>query len=184
MNIASEINGVSYDTIGRNSYMPSTAGISPERLGTRLESWKQIAGHVNRHVTTVRRWERQEGLPVHRHAHSSLSSVYAYTAELDAWLAGRQPEQAATLRARAVAPEGAKHCEHPLAPPSNSALPGRIPLLGRDSQLETLQRAWRTALTGQQQIVRIVGDAGQGKTRLTQEFAGSIADHCSVLTGG
>jgi len=33
----------------------------------------------------VRRWEKSQGLPVHRHPHSKQSSVYAYRAELDAW---------------------------------------------------------------------------------------------------
>jgi TolB-like protein/tetratricopeptide (TPR) repeat protein len=55
----------------------------------RLDSWKEIAAHFNRDVTTVRRWERRERLPVHRHVHDSRSSVYAYTGELDAWWASR-----------------------------------------------------------------------------------------------
>jgi TolB-like protein len=53
--------------------------------GRRLESWKEIATYLGRDVTTVRRWERREGLPVHRILHRKLGSVYAYTAELDAW---------------------------------------------------------------------------------------------------
>jgi TolB-like protein/tetratricopeptide (TPR) repeat protein len=55
----------------------------------RLDSWKEIAAYFNRDVTTVRRWERSERLPVHRHLHGSRSSVYASTAELDAWWARR-----------------------------------------------------------------------------------------------
>jgi len=51
----------------------------------RLESWKQIAGYLNRSVRTVRRWERQENLPVHRHMHRSLGSVFALRSEIDAW---------------------------------------------------------------------------------------------------
>src|SRR5438045_2925814 len=43
--------------------------------GVQLDSWKQIAGYLKRHVTTVRRWERHEGLPVHRHFHSKLGSI-------------------------------------------------------------------------------------------------------------
>ena len=53
--------------------------------GARLDSWKEIAGYLNRHVTTVRRWEKSEGLPVHRHLHDKLGSVYAFRAELDTW---------------------------------------------------------------------------------------------------
>ena len=54
-------------------------------VGDRLESWKQIAAYLDRGVRTVRRWETEEGLPVHRHMHRSLGSVYAYKSEIDAW---------------------------------------------------------------------------------------------------
>jgi Tol biopolymer transport system component len=57
----------------------------------RLDSWKEIASYLRRDVRTVQRWEKTEGLPVRRHLHDSLGSVYAYRHELDAWLAGRQP---------------------------------------------------------------------------------------------
>jgi TolB-like protein/Flp pilus assembly protein TadD len=59
--------------------------------GRRLESWKEIAAYLGRDVTTVRRWEKREGLPVHRLHHSRLGSVYAYTVELDAWRDERAP---------------------------------------------------------------------------------------------
>jgi TolB-like protein/tetratricopeptide (TPR) repeat protein len=59
--------------------------------GRRLESWKEIAAYLGRDVTTVRRWEKGEGLPVHRHVHNKLGSVYAYTTELDAWRSNRAP---------------------------------------------------------------------------------------------
>ena len=55
----------------------------------RLDSWKEIAAFLKRDVTTVRRWEKREGLPVHRHAHDIRDSVYAYTKELDDWRLGR-----------------------------------------------------------------------------------------------
>lgn len=58
--------------------------------GQRLESWKEIAAYLNRDRRTVQRWEAKEGLPVHRHVHESLATVFAYTAELDAWQAKRQ----------------------------------------------------------------------------------------------
>jgi TolB-like protein len=59
--------------------------------GRRLESWKEIATYLGRDVTTVRRWERREGLPVHRLLHTKLGSVYAYTTELDGWRDKRAP---------------------------------------------------------------------------------------------
>lgn len=56
----------------------------------RLDSWKEIAAHLRRDVRTVQRWERNEGLPVHRHVHDKQGTVYAFPAELDAWWHGRQ----------------------------------------------------------------------------------------------
>ena len=56
----------------------------------RLDSWKDIAGYLKRDVSTVQRWEKREGMPVHRHVHDKLGSVYAFPAELDAWTRGRR----------------------------------------------------------------------------------------------
>jgi adenylate cyclase len=67
----------------------------------RLDSWKEIAAYLKRGPRTVQRWEREEGLPVHRLQHEKLGSVYAYPSELDAWWASRQGE------IRATAPEEA-----------------------------------------------------------------------------
>ena len=56
----------------------------------RLDSWKEIAAYLKRDVTTVRRWEKREGLPVHRHLHERRDSVYAYLTEIDVWWQGRR----------------------------------------------------------------------------------------------
>ena len=53
--------------------------------GEHLDSWKEIAAYFNRDLTTVQRWEKREGLPVHRHVHTTQGTVFAYKAELDAW---------------------------------------------------------------------------------------------------
>ncbi len=55
-----------------------------------LHSWKEIAVHLRRDVRTVQRWEKSEGLPVHRHWHRRLGSVYAYGTQLDAWWANHR----------------------------------------------------------------------------------------------
>jgi TolB-like protein/Flp pilus assembly protein TadD len=57
---------------------------------SRLESWKEIALYLHRDVTTVQRWEKQEGMPVHRHLHHKRGSVYALSSELDAWRQSRK----------------------------------------------------------------------------------------------
>ena len=71
--------------------MTSGPSIGADARGRRLESWKEIAAYLGRDVTTVRRWEKREGLPVYRLLHSRLGSVYAYTAEIDAWRDKRAP---------------------------------------------------------------------------------------------
>ncbi len=55
----------------------------------RLDSWKEIAKYVNRQVRTAQLWEKSEGLPVHRHLHSRMGTIYAYKSEIDVWWAGR-----------------------------------------------------------------------------------------------
>lgn len=57
--------------------------------GERLDSWKEIAAYLRRGARTVQRWEREEGLPVHRLQHEKLGSVYAYRRELDQWWRSR-----------------------------------------------------------------------------------------------
>src|SRR5215813_4542144 len=56
----------------------------------RLDSWKEIAAFLRRDVRTVQRWEKKEGLPVHRHQHDKLGSIYAFRAELTEWFHTRQ----------------------------------------------------------------------------------------------
>src|SRR5437773_368605 len=61
---------------------------SPPR--NRLDSWKEIAAYLKRDVTTVQRWEKREEMPVHRHLHDRIGSVYAFTSELEAWQLSRK----------------------------------------------------------------------------------------------
>jgi TolB-like protein/lipoprotein NlpI len=68
----------------------------------RLDSWKEIAAHLNRDVRTLFRWEAQENLPVHRHLHKGRSTVYAYRSELDAWRASRQPHRLASPKPKVM----------------------------------------------------------------------------------
>src|SRR4051812_12523698 len=56
----------------------------------RLDSWKEIAAYLGRGIRTVQRWEREEGLPVHRLAHEKRGSIYARRGELAAWWEGRR----------------------------------------------------------------------------------------------
>ena len=51
----------------------------------RLDSWKEIASYFRRGIRTVQRWEREEGLPVHRLTHTKRCTVYADRDELTTW---------------------------------------------------------------------------------------------------
>ena len=88
------------------SYMsPEPPGPSP-RDAAKLDSWKQIAAYLGREVRTAQRWEKGEGLPVHRHQHGSRGTVFAYPSEIDAWLASRSECPATTaMTATASTPE-------------------------------------------------------------------------------
>ena len=53
----------------------------------RLDSWKEIADYIGRDVRTATRWEAQ-GMPLHRVPGGKGVSVFAFTDEVDAWMAG------------------------------------------------------------------------------------------------
>jgi len=67
-----------------------TTARSVDRPG-RLEGWKEIADFFGRTVRTVQRWEREQALPIRRHMHDALASVYAYPRELEEWRLSRAP---------------------------------------------------------------------------------------------
>ena len=69
--------------------------------------------------------------------------------------------------------------------------PGRLPLIGRQAEWQTLLAAWRTAASGRPTCVAVVGEAGIGKSRLVEEltsavnrqgYAAAIA-HCYAAEG-
>ncbi len=81
-----------------------------EGAAGRLDSWKEIATYLKRSVSTVQRWEREEGLPVHRRGsvpnaqnhepnnkannNRTIKQVFAYRSEIDAWWEQFQPRLA------------------------------------------------------------------------------------------
>ena len=68
-----------------------------EALNRRLDSWKEIAGFFGCDERTVKRWEKERGLPVHRLPGIGRGKVFAYSDELSDWLKG---PRLATLPAR------------------------------------------------------------------------------------
>ena len=83
--------------------MSPRRGESPESVRA-LVSWKAIAVYLNRSESTVKRWEQERGLPVHRVPGGERGGVFAYSTELTNWLQGNTLELAADDAARG--PEG------------------------------------------------------------------------------
>ena len=130
---------------------------------TRLDSWKEIAVYLNRDVTTVRRWEKREGLPVHRHRHGALGSVYAFTDEIDDWKVGRDHP----ARAESPAPR----------------VETRSAIVGRERELNRLHAHLGQAVEGNRRTVFIAGELGIGKTALVHAFLETVRSDVWVLTG-
>jgi TolB-like protein len=109
---------------------PSPVGTPPPeppvRAEDRLESWKEIAAYLKRDERTVRRWEKDEALPVHRHVHKKAASVYAFAGEIDAWWAGRR----ATLDAPAPAAPRPDTAPEPATPPEPAPRRRRLMAVG------------------------------------------------------
>jgi hypothetical protein len=68
------------------------AQVTARNSPSMLNSWKEIASHLDRGVRTVQRWERNLQLPVHRIGKGKRSPVYALVPELKFWLITSQAE--------------------------------------------------------------------------------------------
>ena len=99
-----------------SSVASSQARSDSDQVNDRLDSWKEIAAYLNRDVTTVQRWEKREGMPVHRHVHDRMGSVYASRAELDAWVRSRN------LRGTRQNRNGVTLDDIPIPPPPSPSL--------------------------------------------------------------
>jgi Tol biopolymer transport system component len=120
----------------------SAQGSHEPREG-RLDSWKEIAAYLGRGIRTVQRWEREEGLPVHRLAHEKRGSIYAQRDELDAWWESRR----LTLTT-------------PLTPQATAApAPPRLERVTRTSAMTS----W-PALSSDARLIAYVSDGGQDGT--------------------
>ena len=73
---------------GMNAKQMNPVGVDPD--GKRLDTWKEIAVYLGRAVRTAQRWQKREGLPVHRLFHAKASTVYAFKHEVDVWLGKRR----------------------------------------------------------------------------------------------
>jgi tetratricopeptide (TPR) repeat protein len=177
----------------------STEGRSSEQP---LDSWKQIASFLRTSVRSVQRWEKTEGLPVHRHQHAKLGSVYAYRSELERWRAGRglgEMGTAAIPRSgsaiedwQAEVSAAVMRLDRRVQPVLGAAAVGNDPdFVGRRAELDELRRTYDQREVG---LVTVGGDPGLGKSRLLDVFLDDLAQsgerftvargHCSERLAG
>jgi tetratricopeptide (TPR) repeat protein len=109
--------------------------------GRRIDSWKEIAAFFGRDERTVRRWEKERSLPVHR-IPGERGGVFAYTDELTRWLNSTREaaDPAEPLESTAA---GSSPSSAAAAPPSDGPRAGRLrPLLLVFSVAVLLLLAW------------------------------------------
>jgi len=107
----------------------------------RLDSWKEIAAFFGRDERTVKRWEKERGLPIYRVPGSSRGGVFAYAEELAEWLkapnlvlevaevpaeSASQDESRDRLAAPASPTNGILAEVPPLLPAFDSPVPSRL----------------------------------------------------------
>ena len=97
---------------------PLDSAPPPRPLSDRLDSWKKIAVYLKRDVSTVQRWERREGMPVHRHLHDKQGSVFAFRSEIDEWWESRRVQLARQTPAEQRVPADDSALADALSPPS------------------------------------------------------------------
>jgi Tol biopolymer transport system component len=101
-----------------------SSDLQPGPNDGRLDSWKKIAVYLKKDVTTVQRWEKREGMPVHRHLHDKAGSVYAFRSELDAWVHSRRdPEPGSADSAPAPGNSAPLPPAVPAVPTAATAIP-------------------------------------------------------------
>jgi hypothetical protein len=132
-----------------------------------LESWKQIAGYLDRSERTVRRWETNEGLPVHRREHEKQDTVFAYKHEIEAW--SRRRVRCPLEPSADVASSATSNSEHSAA---------SIYLLEHDAITRTIHRYIAGARAGDADLMRPAFHPSATISGYCQgiEYSGSI-DH-------
>ncbi len=89
----------------------------------RLDSWKEIAAFFGRDERTVKRWEKERALPIHRLPGGLRARVFAFTEELDRWMHSLELPPGEASPAEALDPAQAS----PEIPPENPELEAAAP---------------------------------------------------------
>jgi hypothetical protein len=127
----------------------------------RLDSWKQIAVYLDRQVRTVQRWEKSEGLPVHRQLHVKAGTICAFKHEIDTWLKNRCPQ----LPKAMSQVRRADQCIHWSSPIELIARSG-----GSSCWLRLMASAGSPRLPSDSRLVPINGKANGRKIQVTNLF--------------
>ena len=129
---------------------PSTDRLNAEDslLGTRLDSWKEIANYLCRAERTVKRWETDRGLPIHRVPGGGRGSVYAYMSELTEWLNSSPATERDLEEAPILESVQEARSEAISAPPVSVNESAPTPLPGAAAARTTPHRKWIFALAG------------------------------------
>jgi hypothetical protein len=86
----------------------------PNSENTRLCGWENIAAFLDRGIRTVRRWEKDAALPVHRLFQGRRCPVYAYRNEIAAWVTDRQEQSSLPPHLTSKSgPDGEPHAAAP-----------------------------------------------------------------------
>src|SRR3974390_1050030 len=72
----------------------------------RLDSWQEVASFFGRDERTVKRGEKERGLPIHRVPGGGRGSIFAYSKELTDWLRSDQLRELPDSPMTTVAPTG------------------------------------------------------------------------------
>jgi tetratricopeptide (TPR) repeat protein len=102
----------------------------------RLDSWKEIAAFFGRDERTVKRWEKERALPVHRVPGGVRSGVFAYAAELSQWLKDPRAAVTETLEQHSGAEEIVASAAIRAAEPAISAQVLPPPIHARSSRFQ------------------------------------------------
>lgn len=173
-----------YRTLPGNGAISTSSQPQPKH---RLDSWKEIASFFGRDERTVRRWEIERGLPIHRVPGEGRGGVYAFTTELEEWLRRPLSQPAETSKSDARQPEAGLVPDPDLSvDPANPtlSLPDRQDASQRDTsqsfeQMEPRRVAFRSQIyllpwvaAG---VLAVVVFAGVYSYRQTARFAARAA---------
>jgi len=133
--------------------------------GKRLDGWKDVASHLGRGERTVKRWDVERGLPIHRVPGAGRATIYAYTAELDEWLKSRVAQDQET--APKATQEATQEAEDAAGPTSaeesgvilqDNLFESVTPPMEAQPVRNGPRRSWTLALAGL--ILAVVAGAG------------------------